>query len=92
LGHAYAVSGQGTAARELLQKLEQLSKERYISTYGMALIYVGLSEKDRALESLEKAYRRRSTWLVHLKVDPRLDPLRADPRFAGLVRRVGLAP
>src|SRR5207245_3402745 len=90
LGHAYAVSGRRAAALEVLQRLEQLAKERYISSYGMALIYAGLSDKDRALESLEKAFQRRSTWMVHIKVDPRLDPLRTDPRFTGLVRRVGL--
>jgi hypothetical protein len=58
----------------------------------LALIYVGLKENDRALESLEKAFRGRSTWMVHLKVDPRLDPLRVHPRFVELVRRVGLTP
>lgn len=90
LGHAYAVSGQRTAARELLRKLEHLANERYVSAYSIALIYVGLAEKDRALESLERAFRRRSPWMVFLKVDPRLDPLRADPRYADLMKRVGL--
>jgi hypothetical protein len=54
------------------------------------LIYIGLGEKDRAFESLESAYKERSDLLVYLKVDPRLDTLRSDPRFADLMRRVGL--
>jgi hypothetical protein len=56
----------------------------------MAYIYAGLKLNDEAFEWLEKAYDERNQWLTWLKVDPRLDLLRADPRFANLVRRVGL--
>ncbi len=92
LGHAYAVSGQRTEARKALQKLEQLARQRYVSNYDRALICVGLGENDRALAWLERAFQERSPWMIHLKDDPRLDPLRADPRFPDLVRRVGLPP
>ena len=61
-----------------------------VSSYNVALIYIGLGEKDRAFDSLEKAYKERSDLLVYLKVDPRLDTLRSDPRFADLMRRIGL--
>jgi Flp pilus assembly protein TadD len=91
LAHAYAVSGQTTEARDLLHTLQKFAKERYVSSYGMALIYVGLGDKETALGCLEREYERHSTWMAHLKVDPRLDPLRSDPRFADLGRRVGLS-
>ncbi len=55
----------------------------------MAIIYTGLGEKEKAFEWLEKAYEDRSELMTWLKVDPRLDPLRDDPRFQDLLRRVG---
>ena len=90
LGHAYAVAGRQTAALNILKELKQLEKRRYVSNYDIALVHVGLGQRDRALESLDRAYQERSSWMVHLKVDPRLDPLRSDPRFQNLLRRVGL--
>jgi TolB-like protein/DNA-binding winged helix-turn-helix (wHTH) protein/Tfp pilus assembly protein PilF len=92
LGHAYAVSGQRDEARKALEKLEELAKRRYVSNYGRALICAGLGENDRALGWLERAFQEHSSWMVKLKVDPRLDPLRGDARFADLMRRVGLTP
>jgi len=92
LGHAYAVSGQRSEAREALQKLEQLARRHYVSAYGRALIWVGLGENDRAVAWLEAAFQERSSWMVKLKVDPRLDPLRGDPRFTDLLGRVGFPP
>ncbi len=56
----------------------------------MAEIYTGLGEKHQALEWLEKTYEERSTALIYLKVDPVFDSLRSDPRFADLLRRIGL--
>ena len=70
--------------------MKQLSKQRYVSSYYIALIYAGLGEKDLAFEWLENAYKERSDLLVYLNRDPRLDSLRPDPRFADLVKRVGL--
>lgn len=92
LGHAYAVSGQHDKARHAVQKLQDLSSKRYVSGFDFALVYAGLGEKDRAMSWLDKAFQERSTWMLHLKVDPRLDPLRSDPRFQDLLRRVGLSP
>jgi DNA-binding winged helix-turn-helix (wHTH) protein/TolB-like protein/Flp pilus assembly protein TadD len=70
-------------------KQEQV-KRKYLAPIHMALGYVFLGQKDQAFAWLEKAYAERSGWMVHLKVDPRFDSLRSDPRFADLVRRVGL--
>jgi tetratricopeptide (TPR) repeat protein len=89
LGHAYAAGGESVRAVEVLQRLKQLSQSRYISSYEIALIYCALGKTDEALESLEAAYRERSGWLPYLKVEPRVDPLRADRRFQDLLQRVG---
>jgi len=90
LGHAYAISGDRTSALIVLQRLKRLGKRRYVSSYDLALVYVGLGEKHRALELLEGAFQERSSWMVHLNVDPRLDSLRDEPRFKDLLRLVGL--
>ena len=90
LGHAYAVAGKGGEALKIIDELKGLSKETYIRPYDVAVIYVGLDQNDQAFDWLQKACEERSGWLRYLKVDPRLDPLRSDPRFADLVRRVGL--
>jgi len=63
-----------------------------VSSYYFALGYAGLGEKDQAFTWLEKAYEERSGFLPNLKVNPIWDPLRSDPRFADLIRRVGLQP
>ncbi|MBA2647637.1 MAG: protein kinase [Pyrinomonadaceae bacterium] len=90
LGHAYAVSGRRDEARAVIEELKETLKRKYVSPYDIATIYVGLGEKDEALRWLEKAYDDRSGWLgMWLKVDPKFDSLRSDPRFADLMRRVG---
>ena len=93
LAHAYAVSGKRGQALRLLSRLKELelSKQEYVSAYDLAVIYTGLGEKDQAFKSLERAYEQRDGWMaLWLKTDPRLDPLRADQRFASLLRRIGL--
>jgi TolB-like protein/Flp pilus assembly protein TadD len=90
LAHALAVSGDKAEARKLLDELTQLSGRRYVSSYDLAVVYCGLGEKEQALGSLEKAVEQHD-FIVWMKLDPRLDPLRPDPRFADLIRRVGLA-
>ena len=92
LGHTYAVSGRRGEALKVLDELGELSKRRYVSSYRVAAIHLGLEDKERAFEWLERAYEERDSWLAWLKVDPVLDDLRSDPRFADLVRRVGLPP
>lgn len=88
LGHAYAVSGRRDEALRMLAESKGQSERRYISPFNIAIVYVGLGEKDQAFEWLEKAYDDRLLWMVFLKVDPRLDSLRSDPRFADLLRRM----
>jgi len=90
LGYAYAVSGQRVEAEKVISELQEQAKHRYVSPYLLALIYVGLDEKDQAFVWLEKAYEDRSVNLIWLKVEPIFDPLRSDPRFTQLVARLNL--
>jgi len=90
LGHVYGVSGKKAEARALLDELKQMSLQEYVPAESIALVYAGLGEKDQAFAWLEKAYGERSFGVAWLKVEPRWDSLRSDPRFADLLRRVGL--
>ena len=63
-----------------------------VSPYDLALVYAGLTERDLAMESLEKAREERSGALLLLKVDPLFEGFRSDPRFQDLLRRMGLQP
>ena len=92
LGHAHARLGERSQALRILDQLEAASKERYTPAVSFAAVYAGLGEKDQAFAWLEKAYEERTSRLSYLKVEPLWDPLRSDPRFADLVRRIGLPP
>lgn len=92
LAYAYAVAGKSSEARKILEELDQLSKQKYVSPFPIAVAYTGLGENDRAFEALEKAYTERSWGMGMLKVNPVFDGLRSDPRFAVLLRRVNLTP
>ena len=91
LGHAYALSGNRIEAQRVLDHLKELSVHSYVAPYDFAVIYAGLGEKDQAVAWLNRAYAERSYYMpVYLTTDARLDGLRSDPRFADLLRRVGL--
>jgi serine/threonine protein kinase/tetratricopeptide (TPR) repeat protein len=93
LGYAYAVSGRRSEAQKVLDHLNQLSRQEYVPAVYRAQIYVALGDKDKAFECLEKSYEDRSiASLAEIKVDPQFDPLRSDPRFQDLLRRMGLPP
>jgi TolB-like protein/predicted Ser/Thr protein kinase len=89
LAHAYALSGKKTEARKILERLKHQSKRSYVSPGTIADLYGLLGDKDQAFALLEKAYDERDNMVVLLKVDPYFDPLRSDPRFTNLLRRVG---
>jgi TolB-like protein len=78
-------------AREWLGRLVGLAEKQYASPYERALIYLSQGEHEMAFAWLEKALEQRDPWVICLKVEPRLDPLRADARFARLLERVGLS-
>jgi predicted Zn-dependent protease len=90
LKDAYAAAGmKGYWRRRLAQVLEE-SKQRPISPFNMALMYIPLGEKEQALKWLQIAYDERDWGIVLLRTDPRLDSLRSDEKFTRLMRRVGL--
>lgn len=90
VGQAYALSGNRGEALKAIEQMNGWSKQRYVSPHSVALVYAGLDEKDLAFKWLAKALEVRSEHLGWLKVDPRVDSLRSDPRFTALVRRIGL--
>ncbi len=90
LGYAYAKSGQPDKALGLIAELNQMSAHQFVPSFSTAIIYVGLDDRERAMDGLEKAYEDRSQWLLWLKMDRMFDPIRSDPRFIELLKKVGL--
>jgi tetratricopeptide (TPR) repeat protein len=90
IAHDYAVSGRKTEAHAIIARLQQMSTARYVPSLYIALIYTGLNERDEAFRWLDKAFDEHCEYLVYLPTEPLADPLRADPRFAQLLRRLGL--
>lgn len=91
LAYVQAIAGRRAEAERALQVLIESSRERYVAAPYIAEIYLGLGDVDRAMEWLEKGLDERSSALARLCVNPRYDPLRADPRFRRLIDRVGLS-
>lgn len=91
LGYAYALSGKRDEARQVLDDLEEIAKEKYVPAYYFAIIYLGLGEQEQTLSWLERAVEERAGFLAFIKVEPMFDPLRSDTRFADLLGRMGLA-
>ncbi len=90
LGYSYALSGQTAKAREVVTQMEQTSKKTYVPVYQIAIVYVGLGDKNKALELLEKSFEDREEIMTFLKVDSTWQPLRQDPRFQSLLHRAAL--
>ncbi|MBI3415603.1 MAG: hypothetical protein HY043_09845 [Verrucomicrobia bacterium] len=90
LGYAYAISGNRTKAEQILRDVEDLARRRYVAPGVRMAVYLGLGEKDRALDWLEKCYDEQDTYCWYLKVDPLYDSVRKEPRFQALLKKVGL--
>jgi len=90
LGYAYAIAGDSKRAQAVLKELNQLSQHRRVTSFWIAMIYMALGDKNQAFQLFDRCYDERSPWLVWLKTDPAFDPVRSDPRFADLLRRMGL--
>jgi TolB-like protein/Tfp pilus assembly protein PilF len=89
IGHAEALSGRPNEARQMLDRLTEAAKTRYVPAYAFAVIHLALGEKDQALDWLEKNVRDHASPVTNLiTVDPYLDPLRGDPRFETLVSQI----
>jgi eukaryotic-like serine/threonine-protein kinase len=89
LGHGYALAGRKAEALKLLRDLQERSKKEFVPSYSIATIYIGLGMKDEAVQHIVKAHDEGSFYMIHLKVDPLLDSLRSDRRFADILQRVG---
>jgi tetratricopeptide (TPR) repeat protein len=88
--YAYAVGGRRAEAQKILGELNGATNGRYTSSTDMARVYAGLRENDAAFEWLQKALEAHDNWLTQLKVDPKVDNLRSDPRFQDLLHRIHL--
>jgi len=92
LGYSHARLGEHSAALRLIEELDAASQHGFVPALLFALVYAGLDDRDQAFSWLEKAYEERFYRLAYLKVEALWDPLRSDPRFADLLRRVGIRP
>ena len=90
LGHAFARFGRTQEARTVVADLIERRKSSYVSAYDIATIHVALGDHESAFQWLDEAYKEHASFLIHINWDPRLDELRPDPRFDGLLRRIGL--
>ena len=88
-GFTYGMAGMTREAQAVLRELEALSRQRFVTSYGMALVHAGLRQIDEAFRWLDRAFDERSHWLVWLRLDPRWKSLHSDPRFAALVSKIG---
>ena len=91
LGYAYGLSGNQNEARKVIASLRDASQHHYVSAFDMAIVFAGISDRDNAFQWLEKAYSEKESQMAFLNVTRRLDPLRADPRFADLLQRMRLS-
>lgn len=90
LGYAYTRSGKKAEAQKVLDELKKLSRQRYVSGYHIALIYLGLGEKGEAIKLLEEADKQGDNAVVWLGTEPMFDSLRADPQIQNLLQRLHL--
>lgn len=92
LGHAYAVAGKDAEAQQVLNELQQVQSQRYVSPYTVAAIYAGLGDQEQAFKWLDRAVEERDIWLMNLKVDPVFAKLRTQRKFTDTLARIRLRP
>jgi DNA-binding winged helix-turn-helix (wHTH) protein/TolB-like protein/Tfp pilus assembly protein PilF len=92
LGHAYAASGKTAEAKQVLNDLQQLQDQRYVSPYTVAAIHAGLGDQEQAFKWLQTAVEERDIWLMNLKVDPVFAKLRSQRQFTDILARIRLRP
>lgn len=85
LGHGFAAAGRHEEANLILETLQERSKDKYVSSYWMAVVYNGFKDREQTIAWLRKAFAERSSWLVWSNVEPRFDWLRNDPDFVALM-------
>jgi Flp pilus assembly protein TadD len=90
LGAAYAGAGRRSDALRILAELKHRRENGYVAAASLVIVYLALGENEQAFAWLEEAYKERSNMLKFVKVHPLFDPLGGDPRFADLLKRIGL--
>lgn len=90
LGHAQGLAGKRSEAEKIISRLQELSKQQYVSPYQTAVVYAGLDERQLALDWLEKSKQERFNWLPFVQIDPVFKNLRSEPRFQELTKSLGL--
>ncbi len=91
LAQVYGLAGRKSETRKIIRELKERSRHHYVFPSVFANAYLGLDDKERALTYFEQAYEEQDPWLFYLKVWPLLDPLRGEPRFQALLRRVNFS-
>jgi tetratricopeptide (TPR) repeat protein len=91
-GFVAGIAGRTDEARQILADLKGLAARKFVTPYGVALVHAGLGENDATFAWLNKAFDERAHWLVWLRLDPRWNGLRRDPRFSDLVSRMRFPP
>ena len=90
LAYAYAKQGKRAEAEQQLSRLRDQAKTRYVGVYFLAAIYAALGDKDKAFAELEESFSEKDFFLGRIAIDPAMDPLRDDPRFKSLMKRMNL--
>jgi Predicted integral membrane protein len=90
IGYVYGIMGQTENSRQILDTMYALSGKRYVTPYGLALVYAGSGDIENTFKNLDKAYSDRANWLVWLKLDPRWTIISGDRRYDALIRKIGL--
>lgn len=88
LGYAYGASGDHAKAMAVIEEMNRKSLHGYVSPFNLAIVYLGMGDRGRAMDYLEQAYSAHSQWLTYLKMDRIFDPLRKEPRFIALMKKV----
>jgi serine/threonine protein kinase/Flp pilus assembly protein TadD len=89
LGYAYGVTGDRTRALAAIEELKKTSLKGYVPPFNLAIVHLGLGDRARALDYLERAYDAESQWMIYLRGDRIFDPLRSEPRFTALMKKLG---
>jgi tetratricopeptide (TPR) repeat protein len=90
IGYVYGITGRRNDAQKMLVRLKAVADNRYVTPYGVALVYASIGDMDKTFEYLDRAFAERSNWLVWLKQDPRWALIKNEPRYQDLVSKVGL--
>jgi adenylate cyclase len=88
LGYVYGATGDRAAAMAVIEELNRKSLHGYVPPFNLAIVYLGMGDRGRAMDYLEQVYSAHSQWLFWLKMDPIFDPLRREPRFIALMKKL----